>query len=343
MPTELMRTALQDLYRQAHNVHPGLLIQRGYQRYDNESEAGREAKTRHIQRICATVPGEFYRNAYRRWQLATADPMRFRQLELALAARLFIGLTGGGMLETGCAISQTYGAPYLPGSSIKGTVRGHVRGRDFAQRHAAVIAELFGADADPNGKYPLGLSGLVNFHDAWWVPESAAQPLVEEVVTSHHLDYYGREGAVPASDLDSPIPNAQIGVRGQFLFVLEGPIAWLDLAEKMLVAALSGQGIGAKTRTGYGLFDDTVVRPKAPADDCPWVDETIKSLAAKNRCDEKVVLRGKGLAEAWRDLSDEDLKEKALQDIKHRWQEEDWWDEPPGKASRQAKAIYEGN
>jgi hypothetical protein len=55
------------------------------------------------------------------------------------------------------------------------------------------------------------------------VPGSATTPLIEEIVTTHHLKYYGSEGATPASDCDSPIPNAQIAVRGRVTAVDPAP------------------------------------------------------------------------------------------------------------------------
>ncbi len=340
MATQLMREALRPLYREARDAHPGLLIQRGYAVYDNDTEEGREAKTAHLQRICAITPGPFYHNAYQRWRQATVDPLRFRQVELALESRLFIGLTGGGMLETGCAISHSYGTPYIPGSSVKGVARAHVSTSEFGHKNPDVLAELFGADADPEGSHPLGLSGLVSFHDAWWVPGSADKPLVEEIVTSHHPDYYGSEGATDATDFDSPIPNAQIAVRGRFLFVLEGPPAWLDLAEQMLIAALSGRGIGAKTRTGYGLFDPEPQIPVMPT--CAWVDETIARLAEKIHTKPEEVVRGRPLATAWAELEDASLKAEALADIRSRWEKEGWWDDPRGKAAKKARQLYDG-
>jgi len=291
MAIQLMRAALRPLYRAANAAHPGLLIQRGFEEH---SEENKEAKTAHLQRVCGIQPGDFYRyrNAYQRWRTATADPLRFRQLELALESRLFIGLTGGGMLETGCAISHSYGMPYIPGSSVKGVVRAHVGGSRFGHEHPEIINELFGVDADPDKEHPQGLSGLVTFHDAWWVPGSVDHPLVEEIVTTHHLDYYGNEGQTPATDFDSPIPNAQIAVQGRFLFVLKGPRStpgWLDLAEKMLIAALSSRGIGAKTRTGYGLFDSELQKPAGPV--CAWVNATIERLTQQNKTKPEEMLR----------------------------------------------------
>ncbi|MBB1125586.1 type III-B CRISPR module RAMP protein Cmr6 [Thiospirillum jenense] len=341
--TELMREALRPLYRAANDAHPGLLIQRGFEQYDEENKT---AKTAHLQRICAIPAGDFYHNAYQRWRTATADVRRFRQVILALESRLFIGLTGGGLLETGCAISHTYGMPYIPGSSIKGVVRAHVSGSLFARQHPAVIDELFGAAADPTGEQRDGLAGLVSFHDAWWVPGSAPasdknRPLVEEIVTTHHLDYYGNEGATPASDLDSPVPNAQIAVQGSFLFVLEAPanaLGWLDVAEQMLLAALASRGIGAKTRTGYGLFDPAPLVPAAPT--CAWVDETIARLAQQNRASTDDTLRGKGLVNEWAALTDAALKAAALADIQSRWQAKGWWEQSLTGAAKYAKAIY---
>ena len=342
MATELMRAALQPLYRDAKDAHPGLLIQRGYARDDRDTEDGRKAKTAHIQRICAIPAGTFYQRAYQRWRQATANDLRFTQLELALENRLFIGLTGGGMLETGCAISHSYGMPFIPGSSVKGVVRAHVSQSPFGNAHPEVLAELFGAAADPEQGYPEGLAGLVVFHDAWWVPTNpeVPKPFAEEIVTTHHLDYYGQERAVDASDCDSPVPNAQIAVQGHFLFVLEGEPAWRDLAAAMLTHTLAERGIGAKTRTGYGLFDS---EPKVPAGPvCAWVDETIARLCQQNKASEDDTLRGKGLAEAWQQIDDAELKQAALADIRSRLEAKDWWDAPQGKSARNAKKIYTG-
>jgi CRISPR-associated protein Cmr6 len=133
--TQLMRTALRPLYRDARDAHPGLLVQRGYEEYDNTTEAGRERKTAHIRRICDIPASDFYINAFNRWSEITSDQLRFRSLRLSLESRLFIGLSAGGMLESGCAISHSYGMPYIPGSSIKGAVTSYVCATDFGRAH----------------------------------------------------------------------------------------------------------------------------------------------------------------------------------------------------------------
>lgn len=248
---DLIRTDLIEPFKRARNAHPGLLLQRGYPK--DVSGDDETTKTPFINRICRIPAPAAYGNAYRRWLRYTAEEQRFAGIVLALDTRLLIGLSGAGMLETGCAIQHSYGVPYIPGSSVKGVVSAFARRQTGFSKEAC--DELFGAEAQPDALYPDGLSGVIAFHDACWVPDSAPTPLVSEVVTTHHPKYYASEGGEEATDFDSPIPNAQIGVRGSFLFVIEGPgAAWLDLSLEMLKTALQQQGIGAKTRAGYGYF-----------------------------------------------------------------------------------------
>ena len=370
MTTSLIRKDLRPLYEAAQDAHPGLLLQRGLREH---REGDSEARTRHIARVCgggrdkeaegkgrgggrsaARTEGAtrhdadgFYRRAYERWKQATSDAIRFRSVVLKLETRLFIGLAGGGMLETGCAIGHSHGVPYIPGSSVKGAVNACARERLGSTEDArAVCDELFGAPATEAP--PAGWSGLITFHDAWWVPGSADRPLAPEIVTTHHPEYYGQDGSTPATDFDGPVPNAQVAVHGAFLFVIEGPPGWLVLAEQMLIAALSTRGAGARTRTGYGLFEaPTAAAAAAAAADagprCEWVDTTLSALANKYKTREEVVLRGRHLAEAWDALEDPALKHEAFSDIRSRWRERGWWDEPPqGKRAKEAKAIYDG-
>ncbi|MCY4589136.1 MAG: RAMP superfamily CRISPR-associated protein [Alphaproteobacteria bacterium] len=335
MATPLMREALLPLYERAVDAHPGLLLQRGMTKHH---DGGSEDKTTHVERVCEATPGEFYRNAYERWRKATSDKQRFRQVRLALENRLFIGLTGGGRLETGCATSHGHGAPYIPGTSVKGAVSSFAKERLRGQRNGeAICNELFGMSA--NEDRPSGLSSLITLHDAWWVPLSADTPLVREVVTSHHLDYYGKDGTVLATDFDSPVPNAQVAVRGALLFVIEGPVEWLDLVESMLVDTLVQRGLGARTRSGYGLFKK--LQPAASAHS-EWVDTTIARLMEKHHAKEDDVLRGKGLAKEFQALEDLELKQEAFEDICNRWRQKGWWEDARLRgAARAAKETYD--
>ena len=307
MTTSLMRKDLQSLYKPAaQDAHPGLVLQRGLTEH---REGDDESRRKLVERVCRSAPSEFYQHAYDRWCQATKDALRFRSVILKLETRLFIGLTGGGMLETGCVIGHSHGTPYIPGSGVKGVVNAHARERfGTAEDGVTICDELFGAPATEDR--PAGLSGLITFHDAWWVPDSAKHPLVPEIVTTHHPDYYGKDGKRPASDFDSPVPNAQVAVQGAFLFVLEGPPAWLRLTEEMLIAALGDRGAGAKTRTGYGLFQKKAVVAAEPR--CEWVDVAIDRLMTDHPAKKEDILRGKLLANAFAKLEDPALKSAAF-------------------------------
>ncbi len=344
MATPLMRTALQPLYEAARDkrldTHSGLLLQRGLVEH---RENDQDVKTKHIDQVVSrSNVGDFYRRAYDRWKKATADTSRFRSVVLQIRTRLFIGPTGGGMLETGCLVSHSFGTPCIPGSSVKGLVAAHARER-LGESGRAFGDELFGAPAaDDNA----GLGGLIAFHDAWWVPGSAERPLVKEIVTTHHPDYYGKDGRSPATDFDSPVPNAQVAVQGKFLFVIEGPADWLDAVQRLLVSALTTRGAGARTRSGYGLFaepeSDSATGSGAASDPGrEWVDSKIAELSARPGVKKEQALRGRALAEAWSAIDDPSLRRAALADIRARWEEKGWWDVPQGGSARKAKAIYD--
>lgn len=241
--SDLQRRQVQPLFAAAGNFHAGLMLQRGWASYDDEGGA----KAQHLKRICDSSTSSVYGHAYARWEKATADKSRFVQHELKLVNRLLIGLAGTGSLETGCAISHSWGMPYIPGSSVKGVVRAYAE--ETLGKGNPLVQEMFGATSDNEES----LSGVVAFHDAWWLPNG--QPFVQDVIAVHHPEYYTQQGAVPASDKDSPVPVSLLATSGKFLFVIEGPQAWARLAGKWLGAALCENGIGAKTRAGYGYFE----------------------------------------------------------------------------------------
>lgn len=260
--TALMRSELQELFKKAKDAHPGLLLQKGLSKHDPDDSLN-SAKAEHIARLCAIPASRFYERAFQRWKKITADTNRFLTVELILETRLLTGSATGGALETGCALHHTYGTPYLAGSGIKGVVNSHVRKSGFCDTDPDIRDELFGAEA--NEERPQGLSGLITFHDAWWIPGSTdtrgqrGTPLVADIVNCHHRAYYtpkNPEKRSLPSDFDDPIPNKRIAVRGSFLFVIEGPLAWLPLALDMLIEALQQHGFGARTSRGFGRLTE---------------------------------------------------------------------------------------
>lgn len=154
-------------------------------------------------------------------------------------SRFVTGLGRSHPVENGFAWHPTLGAPYLPGSSTKGLVRG------WAREHAdaAVVARLFG-----DGK----AAGAISFLDA--VP-IAPVVLEADVMTPH---YAGWTEADPPGDWRSPtpIPFLVTSARSKFVFcVLPCASARADDVEtafEWLESALAWAGAGAKTAVGYG-------------------------------------------------------------------------------------------
>ena len=114
-----------------------------------------------------------------------------------------------GICETQLTLHPQHGMPLLPGSSLKGCLNswGRSRVRRLAASDPAAAARfdpslltwLFGNEPNDRG----GVAGALIVHDAWWVPRSAAEPLVREVDTTHHAPHYS--GAVrQPSDMDDP-------------------------------------------------------------------------------------------------------------------------------------------
>ncbi|EHV2408459.1 type III-B CRISPR module RAMP protein Cmr6 [Vibrio cholerae] len=250
---QLVRDKLKEAFDHSDSINPSLLLQKGLLEANPEKNSDAKSdnnKTGHLNKIVKLPASPEYKNGFNRWFDLTLDENRFSQTAMTLENRLLIGLTGQGALETGCSLSR-YGMPYIPGSSVKGAVRAwanqHLAG------HSDELEQLFGT---ADSEQPYRVSGLVTFHDAWWIPDPAKKehkPFVLDVVTTHHQAYYNGTQAEP-SDKDSPIPNHLLAVQGSFLFVLEGEPAAIELCQTLLEKALANNGIGAKTAAGYGYM-----------------------------------------------------------------------------------------
>ncbi len=170
--------------------------------------------------------------------------------------RLFLGLGERTTytLETAVTLDPTYGLPMIPGSTLKGIARAVARSRlhELTEREAEdldfLIAALFGRAGKDEG--------CLRFLSAWWDPDSATSPLVQEVITPHHQDYYAGQESYPTGR-DSPIPAPQLAVQGAFWFAVEGVSPWREHGAALLKIGLSDPkfGVGAASHAGYGLFD----------------------------------------------------------------------------------------
>ncbi|MBI2566864.1 MAG: type III-B CRISPR module RAMP protein Cmr6 [Candidatus Schekmanbacteria bacterium] len=154
--------------------------------------------------------------------------------------RLIIGLGTQSVRETNLALQHTWGVPVLPGSALKGLAAATARRHGEAADHR----EMFGDTT---------VAGIVTFHDAWWIPGGGEKrlPVALDIMTVHHVDYYGGGNAAPA-DWDEPNPVAFATASGSYLVAISGPAAWVEAAAEWLRIGLERDGIGAKTAAGYG-------------------------------------------------------------------------------------------
>ncbi len=199
-----------------------------------------------------------YEMAYRKWKktLESDKPWTISK-EMEARDRLFIGLGGASVLEFGVSLHPVYGLPMIPGSALKGICARYAdqvwgsaeAGADW-RKSGDLHRILFGNPDD--GKISAS-AGAIDFLDAWWTPGGVG-PFVAEIINPHHPDYYVGDKPKPPADWDSPIPVKMLAVAGPFLFAVRGPAYWNDLAMTLLKEALAWDGIGGKTRAGYGRF-----------------------------------------------------------------------------------------
>lgn len=196
-----------------------------------------------------------YQIAYTRWKTFVIGRAATRSLKLV--DRMQIGLGAVSALETNVTLHPLHGMPYIPGSSVKGALRAWLYQRvkvmpaDGKKREWQILfTELFG---DIKGDDVT--AGALLIHDAWWVPEVV--PLVREIETPHHADYYTGNAPAP-TDFDDPNPITQMAVQGSFLFAIDHANVgkeWAGLCMGELTNALAENGIGGRTfAAGYGRF-----------------------------------------------------------------------------------------
>ncbi|MGI6616103.1 MAG: type III-B CRISPR module RAMP protein Cmr6 [Dethiobacteria bacterium] len=171
--------------------------------------------------------------------------------------RFVTGLGLNHPLENGMAWHHTLGVPYLPGSSVKGSVRAYVE--LWLDSHPQQdIDRIFGPKntGTRDDSNLTESAGSIIFYDA--LPVEPVQ-LTPDVMTPHYQDYY-RKGEVPGDWMDpNPIPFLTIAEEQVFMFVVaprNKTTAEQDLTmvSQWIAESLGNIGAGAKTATGYGRF-----------------------------------------------------------------------------------------
>ncbi len=216
---------------------------------EQSEQGGNNVYKPHFKQATTIPISPLYHDFYARWQ-AMLDTVSAHIAIATARGRLVVGLGADSVLENAITLHRTYGAPYIPGSALKGLAAhyahnhlDHPDWRKGGQAHKI----LFGDTTS---------SGYMTFLDALYVPKSAPddRPLVIDVVAVHHPEYYRGEGKPPA-DWDSPNPVPFVSARGKFLMALVGPDEWAEATFQILALALGEIGIGAKTSNGYGRME----------------------------------------------------------------------------------------
>jgi len=217
---------------------------------------GGNAKKPHFEAVAKSLLSPAYATFFERWQ-QSLEEIGVITRKAQAQGRLVIGLGGEGVLETSITLHRTYGVPYIPGSALKGLAARYARTRLEKQDwglHSEAYKTLFG---------DTGEAGYITFFDALYIPGSVKQdrPLALDVITVHHPEYYRGE-KVPPADWDSPTPIPYISATGSYLIALYGAPDWVEAAFDILDHALSEEGIGAKTSSGYGrlVFERSVIQ-----------------------------------------------------------------------------------
>ena len=261
--------------------HPGLQLDKFAEFRLDESDGKMMAQQRDALRNVTKTSGDsnLLKELLNR-RHAVLSTLGARILEMTAARPLTLHLSRAGTWENaGICLHPVYGFVFLPGSGVKGLIRSWAEtvwakaqpDPDAAWRR---IEELFGYSpqseihkfARPKegcpGWRPKSIpsrdgsaAGRLVFHDAW----PAAWPRLEvDVVNNHHPDYY--QGKGNPGDWENPNLVYFLSACGDTAF--EFAISdrkprnddALDLATGWLYDALSAEGAGAKTASGYGRF-----------------------------------------------------------------------------------------
>jgi CRISPR-associated protein Cmr6 len=220
-----------------------------------------------------------------------------------LEGRLAINLADSLIQNAGICLDRLSGLPFIPGSAVKGVARHAAMAelRLSAEADKPVIFECFRrvfgtADNDfgPKGQlrdfaqYLNGDSkdrkGAVDFLPAYPITDDVK--LAVDLTNVHFPDYY-RTGN--ARDLANerprlnPFPVVEAGSRFAFCCILNGidPASrHLEAARRWVETALTVNGLGAKTASGYGWFsiDESYLQQlRQEADDARKAKEEAES------------------------------------------------------------------
>ena len=239
------------------STHTGLWLDRYLkQQTPRNNEGDSDARSKQFDALFAPVvtgaiqSGQLYQSAFERWETLVAAHDGLESRLATVTGRMVVGLGSASVWENSIRLHHTYGVPVIPGSALKGLAARFAAnwlGEEW-KREGEAHQTMFGTTES---------AGYVTFYDAWYVSNGDKLPLLKDVITVHHKEYYqekkDEDGKIkPPADWDSPTPIQFLSANGKYLITLGGVDAWRKRAFEIVALALEHEGIGAKTSSGYG-------------------------------------------------------------------------------------------
>lgn len=284
---------LHDLVAKAASL--SLRFDRGYDGYDATwkhrratRQGGKEGKTEFLNAFARKFndhPKEPFDSFLDRRRKALA-PMT--AVEHRSTSAIIVGIGRWNPVEVGFSLDRFSGCPFLPGSSVKGLLRAAaelVANGDLEGDEAFWGSEKTRIFGEGTEEREATRSAFV-FYDAF---PSKWPTLEVDVMTPHHSKYYDGTNQT-APDWDEPVPVHFLRIRaGETFSFWFGPRPGAAAKDSdsaalnaLLATALDWLGVGAKTSSGYGWFEEALQVPqtarKEPAQPAiaVWNDVTLE-------------------------------------------------------------------
>lgn len=229
------------------------------------------------------------KHLYQQEYLAAVDELSSQtsntmELTAVTSTRFLTGIGETTPTEVGMVFERNTGLPFIPASSIKGALRyaycvnfarnnpDKVTGGESVEEIDVVgLVELFGSLDTQNS-----FRGGVSFLDAF-----TEQPpmMIEDIMNPHHGNYYQGKNAEGPVETEAPIPIKFLALEKGTVFKFRGfffnenAVAYRKELMDAFVTALMEFGLGARTATGYGRFEN-------PEETTPSIFEAIRKRKA---------------------------------------------------------------
>lgn len=273
---------------------------------------GREAKNKVFDRMImfnyakVTSLAESYTHHLQEVRRIQEGRKEVETFEIRSTSRVLLGTGNASVHDFGFNLNRPWGVPYIAGSTLKGLASSWLarhgdndwwRSRAGAEK-APLQVELFGGivkgDADKTSWI-----GSVVFNDALLVLSRDGKCFVADIITSHHMKYYGGSRLPDGTEDPNPVKIAALRPGLTFFVSLEGPARATALAREALTRALAEEGVGGKTAVGYGRFEVVQCAPPVKAQAAVVVENKPAAPVAKGEEIEVVLIDKKNKNKEW--------------------------------------------